>query len=88
MARFNFNRNFNALHKTHEAHEQACATALEKIKPHLSSEFDDAELSVFFQPSDGFVLEYDNDNASLVAIVDAIDREGFLTLEEYHKHTI
>jgi len=47
------------------------------------------EFSIFWQPSDGFVmLAFDSKNAALTPILDIIKKKGFLNEDDYLKHSI
>jgi hypothetical protein len=47
------------------------------------------EFSIFWQPSDGFVmLAFDSKNAALAPILDIIKKKGFLNEDDYLKHSI
>ena len=46
------------------------------------------DFSIFYQPSDGFVLEYEANNASLIACITIIKEKGFLSIDDYMRLTI
>jgi hypothetical protein len=67
------------LYAAHSKYAGACSHAETQLRPLV--EFDD--FSIFHQPSDGFVMEYEANNASLAACLAIINEKGKLSLEDY-----
>lgn len=58
-------------------------SALQEMERYLSDKCDFDDYSIFYQSSDGFVLEWNANNAPLSNCLLIIKEKGILTLEDY-----
>ena len=54
----------------------------------MMMEYSDLDLGVEYQPSDGFVLEFDSHNTPLDTCIDIIKEKGLLSEEDYFENRI
>jgi hypothetical protein len=66
------------LNKTHTAYW----SAIDNLESYLSDKID-FEFSIFEQPGDGFVIQYDSHNAPLDSCLRIIKCKGKLSLDDY-----
>jgi hypothetical protein len=59
------------------------SAVIQKIERELSDKIEFEDYSIFYQPSDGFVLEYESHNAPLSLCLDVIKEKGILSFEDY-----
>lgn len=73
-------RLLDKLEKAHATYESAKGS----MESYLADkcEFGE-ELSVDYQPSDGFVIQYDSDNAPLDSCLDVIKEKGALSHDDF-----
>ena len=73
-----------SLYDAHDKLEGIIKKTVLELKPKI--EFDD--FSIFYQSSDGFVIEYESMNAPLSRCIDIIKSKGFLSYEDYLEERI
>ena len=59
-----------------------------RLEKELKEYLEFENFNVFYQPSDGWVLEYDTNNAPLNSCLDTIWKKGKLSLEDYLDYCI
>jgi hypothetical protein len=69
----------NSLEEAHER-ESICANRLIK---ELEKSIDFKPINIFYQPSDGYVIEHDGKNAPLSWCINIIIEEGWLSFDDY-----
>jgi hypothetical protein len=75
---------YNKLVKSHNKY----ITAISEMESNLSDKLEFDNYTIFYQQSDGLVIEWEANNAPLDLCLEVISKKGFLSMEDYLNLTI